>query len=155
MVFKNNLGGIDTFTISSKTIINKGWDANTGWYNPPLATVTFKDVPYNKYGRTVIRWSTADTIIQDQSLLDIYKRRPNSAIEETIGFKGFIGTINREKQKVNDHDLIGFGNIYSVPSFDLTTVRDPAAITHVYWSDKFGIVAYDLKNGDRWKLTRR
>ena len=155
LVFKNNLGDLDTFTISSKTIINKGWDENTGWYNPPIATVTFKDVPYNKYGRTVIRWATADTIIQDQSLLDIYKRRPNLEIEETIGFKGFIGTIDRHNQKTKDLDLIEFGNIYKVPSFDLTTVRESTEITHIYWSDKFGIVAYDLKNGDKWKLTKK
>ncbi len=155
LVFKNTLGDSDTFTISSKSIINKSWDENTGWYNPPIANVTFKDVPYNRYGRTVISWATTDTIIQDQSLLEIYKTRPNVEIDESIGFKGFFGTIDRHTQKTKDLDLKEFGDIFKVPSFDLTTVRDSTEITHIYWSDKFGIVAYDLKNGDKWKLTER
>jgi len=155
LFFKNKFGEIDTFKISSKTIINKGWDENTGWYNPPIANVTFKDLPNNNYGRTVIRWATSDTIIQDLSLISIYKRRPNLEIEETIGFKRFIGTIDRKTQKTNDLISLDLGVIFKVPSFDLTTVRDSTEITHIYWSDKFGIVAYDLKNRDRWNLTQK
>ncbi len=141
--------------VSSKSIKNKGWDENTGWYNPPVATITFKDVPENKYGERVIRWATADTIIQDHSLIDFYKSRPNSAIEETIGFKGFLGTIKRQEQRADNRELSTFGTLYKVPSFDLSTVRGAAEITHVYWSDKWGIVAYDLKNGERWILAKK
>ncbi len=152
LIFKNKIGDLDTFIISSKTIINKGWDENTGWYNPPIANVTFKDLPYNKYGLTVIRWATADTIIQDQSLITIYKDQPNAEVEEIIGFKGFIGTIDCRNQKINELDSLNLDVIFKVPSFDLTTVRDSTEITNIYWSDKFGIVGYDYKNGDHWKL---
>ncbi|MBX7205979.1 MAG: hypothetical protein K1X81_11200 [Bacteroidia bacterium] len=152
LFFRNKVNDLDTFVISSKTIVNKGWDENTGWYNPPVANVTFKDLPKNNYGLTVIRWATSDTIVQDCSIIGISKRSPGSEIKETIGFKGFIGDIDRKKQKTNEFDTNIFGVIYKVPSFDMTTVSDLTEITHIYWSDKFGIIAYDLKNGDRWNL---
>jgi len=155
LIFIDNHWDIDTFVISSKTIVNKGWDENTGWYNPPIANVTFKDLPYNKYGRTIIRWATSDTIIQDCSIIGISKRSPNSEIKETIGFKGFIGDIDRKKQKINEFNTSSFGVIYKVPSFDMTTVRDSTDITYVYWSDKYGIIAFDYKSGDKWTLINK
>jgi hypothetical protein len=154
LFFKNNFGDVDIFTISSKSIINKGWDENTGWYNPPVANVTFRDLPNNHYGNIVIRWATSDTIIQDHSLITIYKSRPSQEVEETLEFKGFIGTIDHKSQKTKDLDSMQLGDILKVPSFDLTTVRDSNEITHIYWSDKVGIVAYDLKKGERWRLMR-
>ena len=36
----------------------------------------------------------------------------------------------------------------------MTTVRDSTDISYVYWSDKYGIVAYDNKKGDRWILQK-
>ena len=155
LVFKNNLGDLDTFTISSKTIINKGWDENTGWYNPPIANVTFKDLPNNVYGLTVIRWATSDTIIQDCSIITIYKDKPKGEIREELYFKKFIGTIDRKTQQTVELDYLKYGKLFKVPSFDLTTVEDSTEITHIYWSDKFGIVSYDLKNGDRWNLVQK
>ena len=139
LTFKNELGEIKKYSIISKTIINKSWDANTGWYNPQVAYVKYKD------------FSKPDSIYYDNSFLTIYQRAKNE-IEETIYFNGFIGTIDRNNQKTKDSDLLNFEIIFKVPSFDMTTVRDSTEITYIYWSDEFGIVAYDLKNGDKWKL---
>ena len=152
LIFKNSRSDLDTFIISSKTIFNKGSDENTGWYNPPIGNVTFKDLPNNHYGRTIIRWGTSDTIIQDCSLITIYKDKPNGSISEVLYFKNFIGRIDRRTQKTANLDNLKYGNLLKVPSFDTVNIRDSTEITNIYWSDKFGIIAYDLRNGDKWKL---
>jgi hypothetical protein len=155
LIFENSLGDLDTFMVSSKSIINKGWDENTGWYNPPLAKVHFKDIPHNKYGTTVIRWEHSDTITEDQVLLTVYKRKPSIGIEETISIKNFIGIIDRQNQKTNSLDLQNSDIIYKVDPIDKSSIHDSSDIINVYWSDKLGIVAYDSKNGERWKLNKK
>ncbi len=133
------MGATEKYSIISKTIINEGWNENTGWYNPQVAYVKYKDL------------SKPDSTYYDNSFLTIYQETKNK-IEEKILFNGFIGEIDRKNQKTKDPDLLNFNVIFKVPSFDMTTVRDSTEITYIYWSDKYGIVAYDLKNGDKWKL---
>jgi len=141
LAFKNNFGEIKIFSIVSKTIINKGWDANTGWYNPQVAYVKYKD------------FSISDTIYYDNSFLTIYQRT-KAEIEETIYFNGFLGSIDRNTQQTSELEYLDGEQIYKIPKFDMTTVRDSTDIAYVFWTDKTGIIAFDLKNGDRWNLTK-
>ena len=68
-----NKNEIHYFLISSKSIQNNGWNENTGIYNPPVADITYQDIPDNKDGIKTIRYREGNTIIQDASLLTIYK----------------------------------------------------------------------------------
>ncbi len=140
--FKNNFGETKIFSIISKTIINKGWDANTGWYNPQVAYIKYKD------------FSIPESIYYDNSFLTIYQRT-KTEIEETICFNGFLGSIDRNNQKTRELKYIEGEEVYKIPKFDMTTVRDSTDIAFVYWTDKTGIIAYDLKSGDRWNLTNK
>lgn len=142
LAFKNKSGETIIFSIVAKTIINKGWDANTGWYNPQVAYVKYKDL------------SIPDTIYYDNSFLTIYQRT-KTEIEETIYFNGFLGSISRNNQHTKELKYLDGEEFYKIPKFDMTTVRDSTDIEFVYWTDKFGIIAYDLKNGDRWNLTKK
>jgi len=84
--FKNDKGQINSYVIISKSIITKGWDANTGWYNPQVAYIKYKDL------------SIPDSIYYDNSFLTIYQDL-NKIAKETIYFNGFLGEINRQNQK--------------------------------------------------------
>ena len=141
LIFKNKLEQIKKFEIISKTIINKGWDENTGIYNPQVAYVKYQD------------FSKPDKVYYDSSFLTIYQRAKND-IEETIYFGGFLGTITRNTQKTKEFSSFYSEQIYKIPQFDLTTVRDSTDISYVYWTDKKGIISYEYKNGDRWTLVK-
>jgi hypothetical protein len=130
LAFKNNFGEKKVFSIVSKTIINKGWDANTGWYNPQVAYVKYKD------------FSIPDTIYYDNSFLTIYQKT-KTEIEETVEFNGFLGSIDRNTQQTSELKYLDGEQIYKIPKFDMTTVRDSTDIAYVYWTDKTGIIAYD------------
>lgn len=142
ITFKNNLGVLKKYSIISKTIINKGWDENTGWYNPQVAYVKYKDL------------SLPDSVYYDNSFLTVYQMS-KSEIEETIYFNGFLGSIDRSKQQTKEINYTKDVQIYKVPKFDMITVREPTDISYVYWTDKSGIIAFDLKNGDRWILMKK
>ena len=139
LVFKNKIGKIIKFKIISKTIINKGWDENTGLYNPQVA--------YIKYAVL----GKLDSIYHDDSFLTIYQKS-KTEIEETIYFNGFIGIISRKEQKTNDFKSSKYLEVFKVPIFDLLTVRNSTDIIYIYWTDKNGIIGYDCKDGDRWRL---
>jgi hypothetical protein len=142
LIFKNISGKTNKFEIISKTIINKGWDENTGLYNPQIAYVKYRDL------------SESDSIPFDNSFLTIYQVSRNE-IEETICFKRFIGTINRKTQKTKEHISNFKGTVFKVTESDMSTFKDPSDILYIYWTDKDGIIAYDCKNGERWILTKK
>lgn len=141
LVFKNEFGQTKKFAIISKNIINKGWDENTGLYNPQVAYVKYKD------------FSKPETIYYDNSFLTIYQKTKNE-IEETIYFNNFLGSIDRDRQKTKEFSSLYSEQIYKIPKFDITTVRDSNDISYVYWTDKSGIISYEYKNGDKWALVK-
>lgn len=153
IIFQSTSHHQDTFVITSKRIIHKGWDENTGWYNPPVAYVTYVDLPRGKYRYPLT--SGGVTKMADGDFMTIWKTRPNDRPEEIIGFKRFLGTIDRTSQTITFRDSVHAGPVYKVPRLDLTTARDSTDLTYVYWSDLSGIVAYDCKSGERWSLVRR
>lgn len=141
LVFKNEFGQTKKFAIISKNIINKGWDENTGWYNPQVACIKYKD------------FSKAKTIYYDNSFLTIYQKTKNE-IDETIYFNNFLGSIDRDRQKTKEFSSLYSEQIYKIPKFDITTVRDSNDISYVYWTDKSGIICYEYKNGIKWTLVK-
>jgi hypothetical protein len=152
IIFHSTSNHQDTFAITSKRIINKGWDENTGWYNPPVAYVTYIDLPDGKCRYPLT--SGGVTRMADGDFMTIWKTRPSDQPDEILGFLGFLGTIDRTSPII-PADSVYPGPVYKVPRFDLTTARDSTDLTYVYWSDLSGIVGYDYKSGEHWKLVRR
>jgi len=153
LIYRNNLGVKDSFMISSKFITNYGWNENTGWFNPPTAKVTIRDLPYNKMTLNVTSGSLNTQ--RDKELITIYKSEPHGKIKEVLQLKWFIGDIDRPHQQTIELDSLNLGAIFKVPCFDMSTVRDSTDIAYLFWSDTIGIVAYEYKNGDRWILVGR
>lgn len=153
IIFRNTTYHQDTFVITSKRIIHKGWDENTGLYNPPVAYVTYVDMPDGK--RRYPLTSGGVKRMVDGDFMTIWKTRPNDKPEEILGFLGFIGTIDRTSQTNAPKDSLYGGPVYRVPRFDLTTARDSTDLTYVYWSDLSGVVGYDYKSGEHWSLVHR
>ena len=54
--------------------------------------------------------------------------------------------LNRKHQKTLHSD------IYKIPLKQISWAHDPTDIISIYWSDKKGIIEYDYKNGQKFKL---
>ncbi|MET0946319.1 MAG: hypothetical protein ABWY22_12980 [Flavobacterium sp.] len=153
LIFQSSKAVADSFVIAKKEIKNYGWDENKGLYNPPTAIIYSQHLPYRQYSHH----TTGDDNIRDEvTFMTIYKTNPNDAPREEIYFKDFNGTIEREKQRIS-----GFANpwkekiIYKVPLFDLSVARNPEDLIYVYWNDKLGIIGYQCKDGEYWRLVKK
>ncbi len=153
IIFQSSASEQDTFVITSKSIQHHGLDANTGLYSPPTAYVTYVDLPEGKWRYPLT--SGGVTSMADGDFMTIYKTHPSDRPSEVLYFNHFIGTIDRSGKQVDFPMGSSSFPVYQVPRYDPTTARDPKDLTHVYWSDSLGMVAYDCKSGEQWSLVRR
>lgn len=149
LIFQNQLLQKDTIIITGKNIERLDPAGNI-WFRAMVANITFKDIPKNQYQETIIKHNRPT--YQDASLLKVYKSDPWDIPRVEFYFKDFIGTLDKNKQRTNEF-LKEYKEIsYKITLFDLSSARIDKDITYIYWTESYGIIAYDTKNGDRWKL---
>jgi hypothetical protein len=151
LCFISSRGDTSEVYISGMDIQHYGETENTLLYNPPDASVRFRDIGDDDW--RIRKLSRNDTTFEDMEILHVRKDSPTEAPTETLWFKGFIGKIDRHGAL----DSVTIGGKRTVPAFVVPIesrdfLEDSAGIASIYWSDTYGIVRYVQADGVVWTL---
>jgi|SRR6185312_5067784 len=165
-LFKDTASKIDTFRVTS---------IDSVLYNPPIygflqSQFHHKDIRIQYQQLPNDEWHSEELEMQgppkkiDATLIALVKSidvvYDTEAFKEElyIGFKEFrYENLINSLSKPSAENL-GIGNTNQIVYFNLKDTstgfgreKKPTSVVEVYWSNKYGIIAYKYKNGDLWK----
>lgn len=126
------------------------------------AQVPHKDISilYRHISKTK-RYQNRQDSIMDSFFILISKHLSDSVKKITIDLYDFEGESFSDSIGITKLDTIKIDNIEFTKYVDIGLLDDikyeqqghekPTDITHVYWLNKYGIIAYRYRNGDIWK----
>lgn len=154
--FQNIDNDIDSFTILK---IDSAKGEHCYGFIAPRPTgkscwVTIKHLPNDKWHRVTINGNTGDTTSIDyRNLIFITKDPENNKTYTNFEFKNFIASdqiLNIPKTDTITINNKAITNYYKINHSYPDRVKDSLDIKTIIWTEKLGLIAYQIKNGDWW-----
>ena len=155
--FESNLGDIDTIAIMGfGTYRNK---SGTIFYSPAPVNLKWVKAKYlsdHQWNMKPDYSDISDTAYQDLLMLTHFPL--DSTTYYTINYKNFYSDIDTTHGEFHT-DAISLNKL-KIRNYYLLTNQNPIYITessqieYVYWTDKYGLTAYQSINGEIWTIKK-
>jgi hypothetical protein len=148
--FSNEYGMKDTVFISEI----KSWTSNCEWQ---ATSINIKHLPNNKWIDGYEGRNNGKSLPIDQTLIQVDKMVSERSYSVSLSYRDFYGTIE-DVSEIKYDSLFNYcnQNKYIVITDKHSEVEkfknDPFHVMKLFWTDKYGLTGYELRNGEIFKI---
>jgi len=151
LIFKSNTSNYDTIIIVNKTVFNESF--KMGSFDQSGSGIHLDAKGMVEYEVNNSWYKVNNSSSNSRYLISIYKSRNKKPITIAIYYRTFFTYLN-EDSKIRLNNTVINKNEYSdvLILSNINECLNDSNIEKIYWSKKFGLIKYEVCNGEIWEL---